>query len=105
MDRRHAIAALAATFASASAAHDWERLGAAAGTLAQQLAALAAHGPWSTAERSALAQLRAAHACAALTCAAEQQALALRLAEMQANKAGWIAYTLDSESEPMGTAA
>lgn len=105
MDRRQAILRLGAGFGAAAAARDWDRLAGAALTLAPQLAALAAHGPWSGAELGALAQLRAAHGQAALACGEEQQALASRLQEMQNNKAGWIAYTLDSETESDGNQA
>jgi hypothetical protein len=99
MDRRDALLRLTAEFSTAGAAADWERLGTAARLLGPQLATLAAEGPWSAAERSVLALLRAAHAEAMAACEAALRALGERLEEMGANKAGWIAYALDAETE------
>jgi hypothetical protein len=90
---------LAAAFDDARATRDWERLGALAKTLAPQLSALAARGPWSAAELAALARLRAAHDRAAAACAQALEQLGQRLAEMRDNKDGWIAYALASETE------
>jgi hypothetical protein len=98
MDRRTAILRLRAGLLDASAARDWDRLGAATRALAPQLAALAAARAWNEAERGALAQLRAAHDQAAAACSTALQALERRLEEMRANKEGWIAYALDNEA-------
>jgi hypothetical protein len=97
MARRDAILRLAAGLRDACAAHDWDRLGAATRALALQLSTLGAAGPWSDAERTALAQLREAHDQAALACGTALVALERRLDEMRANKEGWIAYALASE--------
>jgi hypothetical protein len=99
MDRSATILKIGAGFVSASAASDWDGLEIAARTLGPQLAALAAHGPWSGAERNALAQLRAAHEHAERACAHAHDALAARLDQMRSNKAGWLAYALDSATE------
>lgn len=99
MARTAAIGMLAAALADAGAARDWERLGALAKSLAPQLSALAARGPWTAAELAALARLRAAHDGAAAACAEALESLGLRLAEMRNNKDGWIAYALASETE------
>lgn len=99
MARTAAIGMLAAALADAGATRDWERLGALAKALAPQLSALAARGPWTAAERAALARLRAAHDGAAASCAAALEELGQRLAEMRNNKDGWIAYALASETE------
>lgn len=99
MDRCQAIGALAAGIEAATAVRDWDRLGSAERTLAPQLAELSGHGPWSALERGALARLRTVHELAALACAEQQAALVLSMNAMHANKAGWIAYTLDSETE------
>jgi hypothetical protein len=90
---------LTADWSSAGAAADWERLGTAARLLGPQLAALAAQGPWSAAERSALALLRAAHAEAMAACEQALHALGARLDEMGTNKAGWLAYALHADTE------
>jgi hypothetical protein len=99
MDRRDVLLRLTADLSSAGAAADWERLGTAARLLAPQLATLAAQGPWSAAERSVLALLRAAHAEAMAACEQALYALGARLDEMRANKAGWIAYALHADTE------
>lgn len=99
MSRAAAIGMLAAAFTDAGAARDWERLGALARSLAPQLSALAARGPWTSAELAALARLRAAHDGAAAACAEELATLGQRLAEMRDNKDGWMAYALASETE------
>jgi hypothetical protein len=99
MDRRDALLRLTADFASAGAAADWERLGTAARLLGPQLATLAAQGPWSAAERGALALLRAAHAEAMAAGEQALHALGDRLDEMRANKDGWIAYALHADTD------
>lgn len=102
MPRTAEIGRLAAALSQAGAARDWERLGALAQSLAPQLAALAARGPWSRAELGALAQLRAHHDNAAAACGEALEALGARLADMRNNKDGWIAYALASDIEPAG---
>jgi hypothetical protein len=99
MDRRATLLRLTAELSSAGATADWERLGIAARLLGPQLSTLAAEGPWSAAERSALALLRAAHTEAMAACELALGALAARLDEMRANKDGWIAYALDAGLE------
>jgi hypothetical protein len=99
MDRRDVLLRLTADWSSAGAGADWERLGTAARLLGPQLAALAAQGPWSAAERSALALLRAAHAEAMAACNQALHALGGRLEEMRANKAGWVAYALHTDTD------
>jgi hypothetical protein len=99
MDRRATILRLTADFSSAGAASDWDRLDTAARLLGGQLAALAAQGPWSEHERSALALLRAAHAQAMAACEHAAEALGARLDGMRSDKAGWLAYALDSDTE------
>jgi hypothetical protein len=105
MDRRDALLRLTAEFATAGAAADWERLGTAARLLGPQLDTLAAQGPWSAAERSALALLRAAHAESMAACEQALGALGARLEEMRTNKDGWIAYALDADTETAAESA
>lgn len=99
MSRRPAIDALGMALAAAAAARDWQRLAGAVTVLAPRLAVLAAQGAWSGSERVALGRLRQVHGQVAALCAAEQERLAQRLQELQNNKAGWVAYALDSETE------
>jgi hypothetical protein len=91
------IEQLRVALADATAARDWDRLGAAERALAPQLSALARLGQWNAQERRALAELRAAHDQAAAVCAGAVQALERRLAELRANKDGWIAYALAND--------
>jgi hypothetical protein len=102
MPRSAAIGKLAAAFASAGTARDWERLGDLARALAPQLSTLAARGAWNAGELAALAQLRTAHDGAAAACAEALDTLAARLADMRNNKDGWIAYALASDTELAG---
>ncbi len=102
MPRTAAIAKLAASFTSAGAARDWERLGVLATALAPQLASLGERGAWSRAELAALMQLRAAHDGAAAACGATLDALGAGLADMRRNKDGWMAYALASHTELAG---
>lgn len=102
MPRTAEIGRLAAALAEAGAARDWERLGTLAHGLAPQLAALQARGPWTRAELTALASLRASHDGAAAACSEALTSVGARLAEMRNNKDGWTAYALASDSEPAG---
>jgi hypothetical protein len=85
---------------AAAARNDWDRLGEQARALLPALRALAAHGPWTASERAALERLRAQHDAAAADAASAARALEPRLEEMRANKDGWIAYAMYSETEP-----
>jgi hypothetical protein len=102
MPRSAAIGKLAAAFADAGAARDWERLGALAPALGAQLAALGARGAWNRTELAALADLRTAHDGAAAACAEALELLAARLADMRNNKDGWMAYALSGDTEFAG---
>lgn len=99
MDRRATLDAMRDALAGAAAARDWERLCGAAASLAPQLQAMAAQGPWSAAELRAVTRLRASHALAAAVCEEQRQQVLARMTELQDNKAGWIAYALDHQSE------
>ena len=99
MPRRAAIAALASTLNTASAARNWSALHGAVVALGPQLNALAARGAWSAAELRALKALRAVHDKAALDCAAEQELLESQLSELNTNQAGFIAYALDNDTD------
>lgn len=99
MDRRPTIDAMRDVLAGAAGARDWERLCGAVASLAPQLQSLAAHGPWTAAELRAVSRLRASHALAATVCEEQRHEVRARMTELQDNKAGWIAYALDHQSE------
>jgi hypothetical protein len=102
-DRTHRQARLAQlgnALQDAAARQDWDRLGEQARALFPALHALAAQGPWNAGERTTLERVRAQHDAAARDVAAAARALEPRLEEMRANKDGWIAYAMHSETEP-----
>jgi hypothetical protein len=94
MDKSAAILRVADSLRSAADGAAWEQLAQMTRTLAPQLDALAAGGPLSSAERSALQRLREAHDHAAAAVAAAADALKHRMDDMRANKDGWIAYAM-----------
>lgn len=99
MDRRASIDALRDKLAATAGARDWDGLWATVSSLAPQLAALGAQGPWSAAEKRALSRLRASHELAATVCRQQQQQLVGQMTELQDNKVGWSAYALEHETE------
>lgn len=96
------MAALASKLSAAATAGDWPALAAANAALAPALAKLAAQGDWNGQERAALSALRAAHQQARLDCTQAKERLGSKLDEMQANKEGWMAYALCSDTDPNG---
>jgi len=102
-DRRAQLAQLGNALQDAAARADWDQLGEQARTLIPRLRALAAHGPWSSPERAALDRVRAQHDAAAASAASAARALEPRLEEMRANKDGWVAYAMFSETETATT--
>ncbi|SDF10094.1 hypothetical protein SAMN05428966_112228 [Massilia sp. PDC64] len=98
-DRQARLALLGNTLQDAAARAEWDRLGEQARALFPALRALAAQGPWNAGERATLERVRAQHDAAARQVAAAARALEPRLEEMRANKDGWIAYAMHSETE------
>jgi hypothetical protein len=98
-DRQARLAQLGNALQDAAARADWNGLGEHARGLFPALHALAAQGPWSAGERAALERVHAQHDAAARHVAAAARALEPRLEEMRANKDGWIAYAMHSETE------
>lgn len=99
MDRRAKLDTLRDALAAAAGARDWDRLCGAVADLAPQLQSLAALGPWTAAELRAVDRLRASHALAATVCAEQREQVLARMTELQDNKAGWIAYALEHQTE------
>jgi len=98
-DRQARLAQLGDILQDAAAREDWDRLGEQARALLPALRALAAQGPWNAGERAALERVRAQHDAAAHRVGAAARALGPRLEEMRANKDGWIAYAMHSQTE------
>ena len=98
-DRQARMAHLGNSLQDAAARADWDRVGEQARALLPALRALAAQGPWTAGERAALERVRAQHDAAAHQVAAAARALEPRLEEMRANKDGWIAYAMHSDTE------
>jgi hypothetical protein len=98
-ERQARILALGDAVHGAVSAADWEGLRELASALAPALNGLAARGPWSAAELAALQRLRSLHEAAAIEVGAATAALRARLDDAQANKDGWRAYALHSDSQ------
>ena len=99
IDRQARLAQLGNALQASAARADWNRLGEQARELLPALRALAALGPWTAGERATLQRVRVQHDAAAHDVAAAARALEPRLEEMRANKDGWIAYAMHSETE------
>jgi len=97
--RQARLQAMGDALRAAAASADWDRLGALAAALAPALRTLAAQGPWNAAERTALQRLRSLHDEAAAGVDAQLAALGTRLDGMRANKDGWLAYAMHSETD------
>jgi hypothetical protein len=102
MDRQRTLLQLGQKMGAALDAADWPALGALNTMMASALPQMAAQGNWTTAERAALAALRQLHEQAVQRCDQATAALGRQLNEMQANKEGWLAYALDSETAETG---
>lgn len=105
MDRQQTLLQLGQKMSAATAASDWKALAAINTLMATTLPAMAAQGPWTPAERAALAALRDLHYQAVKHARDASDELSKHLAEMQANKEGWLAYALTSETAATGTTA
>jgi hypothetical protein len=103
MDRQQTLLQMAQKMSAATASSDWNALAAINTLMAASLPAMAAQGPWSPAERAALAALRQLHRQAEHCAGLASAELAAKLAEMQANKEGWMAYAMTSGHEPSET--
>jgi len=99
MDRSGVIDRLATELEHARARDDWETLARSARELAPRLRRIGAAGPWSGAERAALARLRSAHDRAAARVADASTQLQDLLAGIRTNKEGWMAYALAGDTE------
>jgi hypothetical protein len=97
MDRQHNLLQLAQKMSAATAASDWTALAAINTLMAASLPAMAAQGPWTPAERAALAALRQLHRQAEHCARLASDELAAKLAEMQAHKEGWMAYAMGAD--------
>ncbi|WP_377705620.1 hypothetical protein [Pseudoduganella sp. UC29_71] len=87
---------------AATAASDWTALAAINTLMAASLPVMAAQGPWTPAERAALAALRQLHLQAEHCAGLASADLAAKLSEMQANKEGWMAYAMTGGDHEAG---
>lgn len=81
---------------AASQAEDWDELERLDALVHAALPGLAAQGPLTPAERSALAVLREQHGQAVLRCQGAAAGIAAQMRELQDNKEGRAAYALES---------
>ncbi|TWI67595.1 hypothetical protein IP91_01712 [Pseudoduganella lurida] len=95
--RQQQLLRVAQQLAAAAAAADWPALATVNTLLTATLPALAAQGPWTPAERAALAVLRQQHAAALQQVNAASTALGKQMQQMNTNKEGWLAYAFDNE--------
>jgi len=98
-ERQAQLLRMGDALAAAAAGADWAALDKQVSALAPQLRTLAARGPWSAAERQAIARLRAAHDAAFQAATGASDELASRLEQLRNNKDGWIAYAIHTETE------
>lgn len=105
MARSAQMAVLAQRLRGAAADQDWAALADADRDLARFLAPVAGRAvPAPTpAERAAMQALRLAHQQARALCAEAGEQLARRMADMQSNKDGWLAYALHSDTNESPT--
>lgn len=103
MDRHQTLLQLGQRLSAATAASDWAALAAINTLMRSSLPALAAQGPWTPAERAALAALRELHQTAVAHVNAATAELGQHLVDLQNNKEGWLAYALDSGDAATGT--
>ena len=96
MDRQQQLLQLAQKMSAATAASDWTALAAINTLMASSLPLMAAQGPWTPAERAALAALRQLHRQAEHCAGLASTELAAKLNEMQSRKEGWMAYAMTS---------
>ena len=97
MARQQQLLRLAQEVAAAAAAADWKALAALNHQMASALPAMAAQGPWTVAERAALAALRRQHGEAVQKVGAASSELGKQLQQMNTQKEGWLAYALDND--------
>lgn len=99
MDRTPHLGQICARLQGALQALDWDLLDTCVRQLAPQLDKLAAHGPWNSAERAALLQLRQVHERVASACASHMVNLQTKMDDMHQNQEGWSAYAMTEEHD------
>lgn len=105
MDRQRTLLQMTQKMSAAIAAADWKTLAAINTLMATALPQMAAQGKWSGAELAALSALRQMHEQAVKRCNLATDELGRRLQEMQANREGFVAYALESETAENGIQA
>jgi hypothetical protein len=97
MDRQTQLLQMVGRMSAATAASDWNELGALNTLMASSLPAMAAQGRWTPGEKAALIALRQQHRAAVQHAAEASARLGKQLEHMKNHKTGWIAYALDNE--------
>jgi hypothetical protein len=105
MDRQRTLLQMAQKMSAAIASEDWKMLAAINTLMATALPQMAAQGKWTSPELAALSALRQMHDEAVKRCNQATDDLGRRLQEMQANREGYLAYALDSETAENGIQA
>lgn len=105
MDRQRTLLQMAQKMSAAIASEDWKMLAAINTLMGTVLPQMSAQGEWSGPERAALSALRQMHEQAVKLCNQATDELGLRLQEMQANREGFLAYAIESETAENGIQA
>jgi hypothetical protein len=105
MDRQRTLLQMAQKMSAAIASQDWKTLAAINTLMGTALPQMAAQGKWSSAELAALSALRQMHNEAVKRCNQATDELGRKLHEMQANREGFVAYALESETAENGIQA
>lgn len=103
MDRHRALLQLAQQLSAATAASDWAALAAINTLMTASLPQLAAQGPWTAAERAALAALRELHRAAVAQVDSATAGIGQHVQDLTNNREGWLAYALNSGDAATGT--
>lgn len=105
MDRQRTLLQMTQKMSAAIASSDWKMLAAMNTLMATALPQMAAQGKWSSPELAALSALRQMHQEAVKRCNQATEELGSRMQEMQANREGFVAYALESETAENGIQA
>jgi hypothetical protein len=97
MNRYAQLMSIARNLLNASERSDWTLLASVDRQLAELLSRRTEWGQWSQPEMMALATVQRAHEQARERCDAETQAMRTRLDQMREQKAGWLAYAVQSD--------
>jgi hypothetical protein len=98
MDKGAQLSELTRRVRRATSATDWSALGVLDHEIAHLLRWMPG-GPWKEQERTALAELRSAHAEARERCGCEAARVEEVLLHMRLHRDGWMAYAMNVEQD------